>query len=46
VEQGEAFSRAVRGVGPLGHGVEDAIGQMRVLDPLLRSADLGRWEAV
>jgi predicted dehydrogenase len=44
--QGEAFSRAVRGLEPLGYGVEDAIRQMRVLDALLRSADSGRWETV
>ena len=44
--QGEAFSRAVRGLEPLAYGVEDAIRQMRVLDALFRSAESGRWEAV
>src|SRR5262249_36786630 len=44
--QGEAFSRAVRGIEPLDFGVEDAISQMRVLDALFRSAESGKWEAV
>jgi predicted dehydrogenase len=44
--QGEAFSRAVRGLEPLAYGIEDAIRQMRVLDALFRSAETGRWEAV
>ena len=44
--QGEAFSRAVRGVEPLAYGVEDAICQMRVLDALFRSAETERWEAI
>ena len=44
--QGEAFSRAVRGLEPLACGVEDAIRQMRVLDALFRSAKSGRWEPV
>jgi predicted dehydrogenase len=44
--QGEAFSRAVRGLEPLAYGIEDAIRQMRVLDALFRSAKSGSWEAV
>jgi predicted dehydrogenase len=44
--QGEAFSRAIRGIQPLDFGVEDAIRQMRVLDALFRSAKSGRWEAI
>jgi predicted dehydrogenase len=44
--QGEVFSRAVRGAGPLPYGIEDAIRQMRVLDALFRSEQSGRWEAV
>jgi predicted dehydrogenase len=44
--QGEAFSRAVRGLVPLAHGIEDAIRQMSVLDALFRSAESGRWEAI
>jgi predicted dehydrogenase len=42
--QGEAFSRAVRGEGPLIGGVEDAIVNMRILDALQRSAASGAWE--
>jgi predicted dehydrogenase len=44
--QGEAFSRAIRGIEPLAYGVEDPIRQMRVLDALFRSAESGRWEAI
>ncbi len=44
--QGEAFSRAVRGVEPLAYGIEDAIRQARVLDALFRSEKSGRWETV
>jgi predicted dehydrogenase len=44
--QGEAFSRAVRGIEPLAYGIEDSIKQMRVLDALFKSGETGRWEAV
>jgi predicted dehydrogenase len=44
--QGEAFSRAVRGIAPLDYGVEDAIRQMRALDALFRSGESGGWEPV
>jgi len=44
--QGEAFSRAVRGEGPLDYGVDDAISNMRVIDALFRSEKSGAWEAV
>ena len=44
--QGEAFSRAVRGVEPLGCGVDDAIQNMRILDALWRSEKSGGWEAL
>jgi predicted dehydrogenase len=44
--QGEAFSRAVRGEIVLPWGVDDAIGNMRVLDALFRSERNGAWEAV
>jgi len=44
--QGEAFSRAVRGIEPLAYGVEDSIRQMRVLDALFRSTETGRWETI
>jgi predicted dehydrogenase len=44
--QGEAFSRAVRGVEPLGSGVDDAIQNMRILDALWRSEKSGGWETL
>ena len=42
--QGEAFSRAVRGIAPLDWPIEDAIANMRVLDALYRSGESGGWE--
>ncbi len=44
--QGEAFSRAVRGLEPLAYGIEDSIKQMKVLDALFKSGETGRWENV
>lgn len=44
--QGEAFSRAVRGIEPLGYGLDDAIQNMRILDALQRSENSGAWEAI
>jgi predicted dehydrogenase len=44
--QGEAFSRAVRGETTLEWGVEDAIGTMKTLDSLAKSAASGVWEAI
>lgn len=44
--QGEAFSRAVRGVGPLAYGVDDAVMNMRILDALYRSGQSASWETV
>ena len=44
--QGEAFSRAVRGAGPLGYGVEDAVMNMRILDAIYRAGQTGLWENV
>ncbi len=44
--QGEAFSRAVRGMEPLAYGVEDAIQNMRILDALQRSEASGAWERI
>lgn len=43
--QGEAFSRAIRGLGPVPVPLEDAVANMAVLDALFRSATTGRWEA-
>ena len=42
--QGERFCEAVRGVGAVPTTLEDAIGNMAVLDALFRSATSGRWE--
>ncbi len=42
--QGEEFSRAVRGKGAVPVPLEDAIGNMAVLDALFRSAATRRWE--
>jgi predicted dehydrogenase len=42
--QGDAFSRAILGEGPLEFPIEDAIANMRVIDAAFRSARSGRWE--
>ena len=42
--QGDAFSAAVRGERSVPVSVEDAIGNMAVIDAIFRSADSGRWE--
>ena len=42
--QGERFSEAVRGVGAVPVSLEDAIGNMSVIDALFASARSGRWE--
>jgi predicted dehydrogenase len=42
--QGDAFSRAVLGEGPLEFPIEDAVMNMRVIDALFRSAERGSWE--
>lgn len=44
--QGEAFSRAIRGVAPLEYGWEDAVLNMRILDALRRSEVSSGWESV
>ena len=44
--QGEAFSRAVRGVAPLAYGIDDAVMNMRILDALFRAEKTGVWETV
>jgi predicted dehydrogenase len=43
--QGEQFSRAVRGEGKVPVPLEDAIGNMAVVDAVFRSAVTRRWEA-
>ena len=42
--QGDVFSRAVRGDGEVPVSLEDALGNMSVIDALFRSAETGRWE--
>jgi predicted dehydrogenase len=42
--QGDNFSAAVRGEGSVPVSVEDAIGNMAVLDAIFRSSESGRWE--
>jgi predicted dehydrogenase len=42
--QGDLFSRAVRGLGPLPYPLEDSILNMRVIDAVFRAAEAGRWE--
>jgi predicted dehydrogenase len=44
--QSEAFSRAIRAGSPIENSIEVAVGNMRVIDALFRSADSGRWEPV
>jgi predicted dehydrogenase len=43
--QGDLFSRAVRVGGAQPIPLEDAVGNMAVIDALFRSAESGRWEA-
>jgi predicted dehydrogenase len=42
--QADQFSEAIRGVGDVPVSLEDAIGNMAVIDALFRSAESGRWE--
>jgi predicted dehydrogenase len=44
--QGDEFSRAIRGDGPVPSTIETAIANMAVIDALFRSAETGRWENV
>ena len=44
--QAERFSEAVRGVGVVPVSLEDAIGNMAVIDALFRSAETGTRERV
>jgi predicted dehydrogenase len=45
--QSEAFSRAIRtGATSVENSIDVAVGNMRVIDALFRSADSGRWEKV
>ena len=42
--QGDVFSRAIRGDGDVPVSIEDAIGNMAVLEAVFRSAESGRWQ--
>jgi len=42
--QGDVFSRAVRGDAEVPVSIEDAIGNMAVIEAVFRSAETGRWE--
>ena len=44
--QSEAFSQAVRTYGPIDNDIAIAVGNMRAIDALFRSAESGRWEKV
>jgi predicted dehydrogenase len=45
-EQGEAFSKAVRGEITLPYGPADAVQNMKIIDALFRSEKSGAWERV
>lgn len=42
--QGDAFSRAIREGGDVPVPLEDAIGNMKVIDAIFRSSETGQWE--
>jgi predicted dehydrogenase len=42
--QADRFSEAIRGVGSVPVSLEDAVGNMAVIDALFRSAESGEWE--
>ncbi|HEX7595594.1 MAG TPA: Gfo/Idh/MocA family oxidoreductase, partial [Gemmatimonadaceae bacterium] len=42
--QADRFSEAIRGVGSVPVSLEDAIGNMAVIDALFRSGESGEWE--
>jgi predicted dehydrogenase len=44
--QAEAFSRAIREGGAVENSIEVAVGNMRVIDALFRSAERGSWQPV
>jgi predicted dehydrogenase len=44
--QSEAFSRAIRTGEPIENSIEIAVGNMRVIDALFRSAESGGWEKI
>jgi len=44
--QSEALSRAVRTGSGIENGIDVAVGNMRVIDALFRSAEHGGWEKI
>lgn len=42
--QGEAFSAAIQGKGPVPVSLEDAFGNMAVIEALFKSGETGHWE--
>jgi predicted dehydrogenase len=44
--QGDEFSAAIRGIGRVPTSIDDAIGNMKVIDALSRSAESGRWTEI
>jgi predicted dehydrogenase len=42
--QGDVFSKAVRGEGEVPVSIEDAVGNMKVIEAVFRSAGSGGWE--
>jgi len=44
--QSEAFSRAIRTGAGIENGIDVAVGNMRVIDALFRSAERGGWETI
>jgi predicted dehydrogenase len=44
--QGDAFSKAVLGQGEVPVPLENAVGNMRVIDAVFKSAASGKWEAI
>ena len=44
--QGDAFSLAVRGKGPVDYPIEDAIANMKVIDACFRAARSRQWETI
>jgi predicted dehydrogenase len=44
--QGDAFSKAVLGQGEVPVPLETALGNMRVIDAIFKSAESGRWESI
>ena len=41
--QGRLFSEAVRGVTPIEFPLENAVANMKIIDALFRSAEVGGW---